>query len=170
MKCKHIERLMIERSEGDFNEKELILLEEHVSRCSGCASLRDDLEKIRNDLKKLEVPLPSEELIRQTQLVCQSQMKKQQTIHAKATRDVQYKPIPTLIWAAIGILFFLTIILMVPLIKGLTSDLPLTFQTAILFVIMLQNAVTLCFAPILFRKFYLKHKDFRPIWKGHNAF
>ena len=53
MRCKDIERLIIDSSDEDLSAEELRAIEKHVAHCALCARFRDDLEKIRMGVKTI---------------------------------------------------------------------------------------------------------------------
>ena len=153
MKCKDIERLIIESSERDLSEEELTQIKQHVSGCIQCARFQDDLEEIRIHLKKMKEPFPSVELVKQTQLMCQAQM--------RAPRQIRSTPIPAFIWTAFIFLIVLTVILILPLSKDLILDQTLSLPTVVVLALMIQNAVMLCFSPLLLRKYRSKNQGLK---------
>ena len=171
MKCQDIERLIIDSSEEDFTEEERERIEEHLAQCPRCHSFQDDLKKIRTFLKEMTPPSPPAELARCTQLLCYTRMRRSQQAEEKArSRIQQTPPIPVYIWGALVSLTILTLILTLPLIEGLTSDQPLQPPMFGVLVLMIQNAVMLCFSPILLRKYRMKNQDFESPNNGANAF
>lgn len=153
MKCKNIERLVIESSKDELSEKDLSLIKQHILHCSKCAQLEDDLKKIRVFLKKTALPAPPAELVRQTQLMCHTEIKALKAGVEKFSGLYSSRLIPKYIWAALIGLITLTMIFLSPLLTEFNLELPLSFQTVVVLFLMIQNAGMLFFAPVLIRKY-----------------
>jgi len=153
MKCKDIERLVIESSEDERSAEDLSRIKQHILHCSKCAQLEDDLKKIRVFLKKTVMPTPPPELVRQTQLMCHTEIKALKAGVKKFSGLSSSRLIPKYIWAALGSLITLTVILLSPLLTEFNLEQPLSFQTAVVLFLMIQNAGMLFFAPVLIRKY-----------------
>jgi len=156
MKCKDIERLIIDFPESELGLEEMSAIKEHIELCLRCAQLQDDLRKIRLYLKEIPQPSPSEELMRRTQLICQAKM--------RSLRSAQnhLRSIPKYIWVALFSLIVLTAILILWLLKDFNLSLPLSLQTIVMLTLMIQNAGILFFAPLLIRKFRSNNQSLRP--------
>jgi hypothetical protein len=161
MKCKDIERLVIDFKENELSAEKLSAIEEHVGHCAECASLRDDLRKIRVYLKRMPRPVLSAELARRTQSMCQAELGQMPLSKARTNARNHLRPIPKFIWATLFSLIVLTTILMLVLLKDFDLKLPLSPQTVVVLTLMIQNAGMLFFAPILIRKFSSNNKSFR---------
>ena len=161
MKCKDIESLIIDSTEGELNAEKLSEIKLHVSECASCAHFQEDLEKIRLCLKEIPPSAPSAELAKKTQLLCHAKIR---TFHAAGRKNASQTlltRIPKLVWIALFSLIALTIIWMFPLMKDFKIDQPLSSQTIAVLFLMIQNAAMLFFAPILIRRYRVKNQDFR---------
>ena len=152
MKCKDIERLVIESSKDELSAEDLSRIEQHIQHCSKCAQLGDDLKKIRIFLKKTTASTPPEKLVMKTQLMCHTEIKALKTGVKKFSHLSSSRLIPKYIWAALGSLITLTVILLSPLLTEFNLEQPLSFQTVAVLFLMIQNAWMLFFAPVLIRK------------------
>ena len=153
MKCKDIERLVIESPKDELNAEDLSRIKQHILHCSKCAQLEDDLKKIRIFLNKTASPTPPAELVRQTQLICHTEIKALKAGVKKISGLSSSRLIPKYIWAALITLITLTVILLSPLLTEFNLEQPLSFQTVVVFFLMIQNAGMLFFAPVLIRKY-----------------
>lgn len=145
MKCKDVEHVLLDCSLEDLTKETLEKTQQHISRCAVCASLEDDLRKIRFHLREIQPQIPSEELSERTRKLCHSQL--------------NAPPIPKYIWGALAALLVLTGILMLPFAKELLQGQPLSFPLVSILVLMIQNLAMLFFAPVLIQRFRLKKKD-----------
>ena len=161
MKCKDIERLLIDSSQEELSKEELSELKDHVSHCARCQRFKDDLEKIRVHLREMSTPVPSAELIRRTRLLCHAQLESSRLSQARIKRQVTPSSIPWVIWAALLFLLLLTTIWMFPLVKDIASHQALSLKGLTVLVLIIQNALALCFTPLLLRRCRWKGEGLR---------
>lgn len=161
MKCTDIERLLIDSSPEELSEEKLSELKGHVSQCARCQRFKDDLEKIRVHLREMSAPAPSAELIRRTQLLCHDKLESQAVSQARIKRQTTPSSIPWVIWAAFLCLLLLTTIWMFPLVKDIASNQALSLKSLAVLVLIIQNALVLCFTPILLRRCRWKGEGLR---------
>ena len=154
MRCKDIERLIIDGLDRTLSRQELNEIEQHVIRCPSCARFQEDLHKIRNGLKSLPCPDPSEELVNKTKSLCSTEMEAMRVPYSSAIQGARPKAVPKIIWAAMCALVVLTGILIISLLPlGFEIEESLSPKTALIFTLIVQNAAMLFFAPILIQKF-----------------
>ena len=156
MKCKDVERLILDMSEGEENKYKIEEIKHHISHCSKCATLEDDLKNIRDYLLKMPFPIPAEEFFEKTRALCNSEIGKISLPEKRLIRP----PIPKYIWAAFSTLLILTGVLMLPLGIEISVEEPLSFQTIGVLIILVRNLVMLFFAPVLIHKIRFRKKDF----------
>ena len=169
MRCKDIERLIIDSSDEDLSQEELTAIEKHVARCASCARFRDDLEKIRMGVKVMPQPIVPPDLAQKTRLRIQTEMGREPAAATKIEQLTPSEPIPKYVWVALIPLIFLTLILIIPAFKEIRLDQTLTFTSVVAFTIIIQNAVMLLFAPILIRRYRGKKQDTRGMPMNANA-
>ncbi len=169
MRCKDIERLIIDSSDEDLSQEELNAIEKHVARCAYCARFRDDLEKIRIGVKVMPQPIVPPDLAQKTRLRIQAEMGREPAAAKKIEKLTPSEPIPKYVWIALLPLIFLTIILIIPAFKEIKLDQTLTFASVVALTIIIQNAVMLLFAPILIRRHRWKKQNIRGIPMNANA-
>ena len=163
MRCKDIQRWLIDLPEEPLDEDRLSQVEEHVAQCAECVRFEDDLKKIRVVIKKAETPAPAESLFRRTQLVCHEALKTSDSAESGFLNRIKATSIPAYIWLAFTILIVLTVIVILPLLKELATDDPLSSQAVVTLSLMIQNGVMLFLAPIVFRKYRKKNQDLNMI-------
>jgi len=169
MRCKDIERLIIDSSDEDLSSEELSAIEKHIVHCALCARFRDDLEKIRMGVKTMPQPVLPPDLAQKTRLRCQAEMSQQPAAASKIARLIPSDSIPKYVWAALLPLILLTVFVIAPTLKEIRLDQTLTFASVVAFTIIIQNAVMLLFAPILIRRRRWKKQDIRGIPMNANA-
>ncbi len=169
MRCKDIERLIIDSSDEDLSSEELSAIEKHIVHCALCARFRDDLEKIRMGVKTMPQPVLPPDLAQKTRLRCQAEISRRPAAASKIARLIPSDPIPKYVWAALLPLILLTVFVLAPALKEIRLDQTLTFASVVAFTIIIQNAVMLLFAPILIRRHRWKKQDIRGIPMNANA-
>ena len=169
MRCKDIERLIIDSSEEDLSQEELTAIETHVARCALCARFQEDLEKIRMGIKVMPQPVIPPDLAQKTRLRIHTEMGREPAAATKIDQLTPSEPIPKYVWVALLPLIILTVILIVPIFKEIRLDQTLTFASVVALTIIIQNAVMLLFAPILIRRRHRKKQDIRGIPMNANA-
>jgi hypothetical protein len=169
MRCKDIERLIIDSSDEDLSQEELTAIEKHVTRCASCARFRDDLEKIRMGIKVMPQPVVPPDLAQKTRLRIHTEMGREPAAATKIDQLTPSESIPKYVWVALLPLIILTVILIVPIFKEIRLDQTLTFASVVALTIIIQNAVMLLFAPILIRRYRGKKQDTRGIPMNANA-
>ena len=146
MKCKDVERMIMDLSEENLGKDQMEEIQRHVSGCARCARLEGELREIRIHLQKIPSLIPSEKFFEHTRRLC----------HAKLNAP----SVPKFIWGAFATLLVLTSVLMLPLARELMQDQPLSFPTLSILILMVQNLVMLFFAPVLIQRFRIRKKDF----------
>ncbi|MFC2165039.1 zf-HC2 domain-containing protein [Acidobacteriota bacterium] len=152
MRCKDIERLMIDGLERTLSGQNLNAIEQHVIRCSSCARFLEDLQKIRNGLRAFSCPSPSDELVKKTRALCHTEMEDMRVSDSGTIQRIRPRSIPRIIWAALFALVVLTGILIVSLLINFEVEESLSLKTVLTFTLIFQNAAMLFFAPVLIQK------------------
>jgi hypothetical protein len=145
MKCKDVEQVLLDCSPEDLSKEQIEEMQQHISHCAGCASLEEDLRKIRLHLQEIQFQMPSQEFLERTRELCHAQL--------------DAPTIPRYIWAALAALLVLTGVLMLPFAKELLQGQPFSFPLVSILVLIIQNLVMLLFAPVLIQRFRTRKKD-----------
>ena len=150
--------MMIEAEEGILSREERLMVEEHLAQCAGCSAFKGFWENIRADLEKApqaELPASLETRVRS---LCHAEISAAPTGRKQPapSRDVL---VPWPIWIAVAFLTVLTVALLVGAIEEFSRSREVTAETALLLILILQNGLTLFFAPVVMRRRRL------PIWK-----
>jgi anti-sigma factor RsiW len=153
MRCKDIERLIIDASESDLSQEELRAIEEHVSSCAKCAQFQEELEGVRVCLRNSSRPALPDELIERTRELCFAEMESLRGGPQKSDRRIRNHSIPKLVWAAIASLILITGFLLLPLIRDLELEKAFSFPAVVVLFLIIQNAAMLFFTPVILRKF-----------------
>ena len=161
MRCKDIERLIIDSSERDLNQGELSAIEQHFTQCTECVCFQEDFRNIRISLKKMSTLIPPDELERRTKVLCQDELESRLGSEKQLVSQTRPSPVPWIIWGALVSLIVLTGFFMVSLFRDIGLEQPLSFESVFVLSLMLQNAVMLFFAPVIIRKYQSQRKRFR---------
>jgi len=153
MRCKDIERLIVDASEGGLSQEEIRAIEDHVTSCTKCARLQEELEGIRVCLRNSSKPVLPDDLAKKTQELCYAEMKSLKSALQKSECRIPSHSIPKLIWAAIASLILITGFLLLPFIRDLELEQTLSFPAAVVLFLIIQNAAMLFFTPVILRKF-----------------
>jgi anti-sigma factor RsiW len=148
MRCRDFESLLIEASRRSLEAVEERALADHAARCVRCQAWLAEWEKVKSLLPSLAAPQLSPELEEKVRNLC----------HAEISRKQQPTPVPSLakgsalpafFWPVFGALIFLTVALLVPGLRALVRDGSWTFPAVLALVLIVQNGLTLLFAPLL---------------------
>ena len=153
MKCQDAQRLMLDGLEGMTDKEFVSALEDHLRRCPRCVRFRSDYEGIRRSLKGRALPKPPLDLVERTMVLCLAELDASESNQETGRIEIRAADPPRFIWAAFALLTALTLIFVVPRIEDINLNETLTFETALTFALLGQNAVMLFFAPVLIRRF-----------------
>ncbi len=153
MRCKNIERLIIDASESDLSQEELRAIEDHVSSCAKCAHFQEELEGVLVCLRNSSRPVLPDELVEKTRELCFAEMESLRGAPQKSDRRIRNHSIPKLVWAAIASLILITGFLLLPLIRDLELEKTFSFPAVVVLFLIIQNAAMLFFTPVILRKF-----------------
>ena len=161
MRCQDFERLMLESSERELVREERRALEEHLETCPVCAAFRDFLGGLRSSLRDAPGPALSTEFSDSVRLRCRAEL--DSLSRSRAGQDFGRRPaaVPWPIWAALAILTGLTLYFLIPGLEEFRQGQKLTLATALVLLVILQNALMLVAAPLLMRRGRLSQIRFR---------
>jgi anti-sigma factor RsiW len=152
MRCKDIERLIVDASVEGLSQEEIRAIEDHISSCVKCARLQEELEGIRVCLRNSSKPILPDDLIQKTRELCYEEIRSFGAAK-KVGHRTSLKSIPKLIWAAIAFLIVLTGFLMLPLLRDLELEQTFSFPAVVVLFFIIQNAAMLFFTPVILQKF-----------------
>ncbi len=152
MRCKDIEHLIVDASEGGLSQEEIRDIEQHVSSCAKCARFQEDLEGIRVCLMNTSAPELPDALLKKTRELCYEEIRSLGAVQ-KVGHRTGNNSIPKLIWAAIASLIVFTGFLLLPLLRDLEMEQTFSFSAVVVLFLIIQNAAMLFFTPVILRKF-----------------
>jgi len=142
LRCRDIERLMLEGEDREFSSGEKRSVDEHLHSCARCRGFAADRALIRGEIQGVRWPAPPEELVQRTRrLVRQAWTAAPAVLPAWVLLALAAVTIITSLWLAASL----------PEISPDTSlaDLPFAARAAILIIV--QNALMLFCAPVVLR-------------------
>jgi hypothetical protein len=142
--------LTLESSERELLREEWLALEEHLESCPACAAFQSFRRDLRSCIQEESKPGLTSELSDQVRLRCRAELDSL----SRAGRDSETLPasVPWLILAALLILTGLTLTFFIPTVGEFFETQKVTVETVLVFVVVLQNALMLFFAPLLMRR------------------
>jgi len=142
MRCKDIERLIIDSTWKNLSEEDLLIIKEHTQQCALCTLFQSEYKNLRLSLKNNPAPDLPEDLDRSTHKMCRKAL------------NLQKKSAPTIppfIWGVLAVLITISVIMFIPVFKDLMLNEPLSSQALFVLTFLIQNTVMLFFTPILIK-------------------
>lgn len=143
--CRDIERLLLERGVRELDPGERALVETHIFSCGRCRGFAADRELIRAEIGAVAWPALPEGLDRRTRRLARTE-----------ASDPRPAAIPAWLLVALAVVTIVTGIGLAAALADVTpettmAELPPAAWAAVFIVI--QNALTLLFAPVVLRTF-----------------
>lgn len=69
MKCKFIKELISPYIDGELERPDILRVEKHVEVCENCKKILSDYQKISFDIHRIEIPKPSEKVLKRISLI-----------------------------------------------------------------------------------------------------
>lgn len=142
LSCRDIERLIIEREDGDLPEDLKRLVEDHLRGCGRCRGFEADRTAIREGMAAVRWPAPPEALVRRTRrMIAGGREGRTAAVPAWVLLALAVTAVVTGLWLAVS---------MADVTPDMAlADLPVAGLAA--FIVIIQNAVTLLLAPVVLR-------------------
>jgi anti-sigma factor RsiW len=150
MRCQDIERLILETRE--LTPAERAAVEAHLAQCAKCAGLADFWRNLHGHLAQAGGPGLPEDLEAGVRLAGHAAVRSLYEDQAVPDRPERREPVPSFIWLAFTAIVLLTLALFIPGLQGLAENQKMTLGAALALILVLQNALTLLFAPVVLRR------------------
>jgi hypothetical protein len=159
MKCKDVEKVIIALSAHEVDETTKAEIENHVDSCPNCSKFQQNLNVMKDRIRKIDFPEPSNSLISKTLELCHSELNRQRqnSLHLQLIPDTM--PTPNFIWAAVVAIVTISIVWFFPVLKEFILGQHYSEQTIWVLTIVVQNVIMLLLAPIILRRVRLKEKS-----------
>jgi predicted anti-sigma-YlaC factor YlaD len=143
LRCRDVERLMLEGEDRALPAGERCLVEEHLHACARCRGFAADRALVRAELAGVRWPAPPEELVLRTRRFVRD-----------AEREAAPAAAPAWVLAALTAVTIITSIWLAVWLPDITpeitlADLPFAARAAVFIIV--QNALMLFCAPIVLR-------------------
>ena len=144
-RCRDVERLELEGEERILTAEERRVVEDHVRGCARCRSFASDRALIQGELASASWPEAPDELVART--------RRRLRESGTATRPAA---VPVWVFVSLGVVAIVTGLWLALSLADVTpdmtlSDLPIAGLAAVFIIV--QNALTLLFAPVVLRTF-----------------
>jgi anti-sigma factor RsiW len=123
-------------------------LADHTAGCARCQARLVEWQKVKSILPRLAAPRLRPELEEKVRNLCQAEIYRISR-PATVTSPVKGPALPAFFWPTFGTLIFLTVALLVPGLRALIRDGSWTLPAILALVLIVQNGLTLLFAPLL---------------------
>ncbi len=156
MKCKQIEKLIIDTPEGELDAHTKEIIANHLSTCAKCKCFAENMHWIRNKLSSLECEPPPDHLVQRTKSLCHIELGTKWALHENTV--LQNPHIPKWVWTSFFIVLALMQLFVVPLFIENTMAQNLNFQWFVGLIIIIQNMTMLFFAPVLLSQLKVRNR------------
>jgi hypothetical protein len=150
MRCQNVERLIIDGREPGPEER--AKMDAHLARCARCSDLREFWPSVHERAAKRPAPELPSGLSEKVRLAAHAELVSRLRERADRERAPAGPGVPGLIWAAIGTVTALTLGFLIPAVHEVIENQKLTFGAALVLGLVLQNTLTLFFAPVVLRR------------------
>jgi anti-sigma factor RsiW len=142
LRCRDVERLMLEGEDREFSAGERRSVEEHLRGCARCRGFAGDRVLIRGELQGVRWPTPPEELVLRTRRML------------REARTAAPAVLPAWVFVALAAVTIITSIWLAFSLPDITpdtvlADLPFAARAAVFIIV--QNALMLFCAPVVLR-------------------
>lgn len=148
MRCQDVERLILNVDELSAGERAEV--DSHLAGCGRCSDWREFWKTIHECAASAPPGLPPglSERVRRA-----ARAELALPLEARAARSGgPGAGVPRLIWAAMGAVAVLSIGFLVPAVQAFIQDQKLTLGASLALGLILQNALTLVFAPVVLKR------------------
>ena len=153
MRCRKVEKLIISSLDEQLDEQMKNAIEEHLSNCQKCSKFREDIIAMRKSIESFFLPEPPAELLERTQLACENQLGISKLKKKAGLTNIRFLTLPWYIWAASAGVVIFTLIWAFPYVKDFLVDEVITYNTTMVFSLIIQNLTMLIFAPLLIKRY-----------------
>lgn len=147
MKCRDIQNLLVNYHESEMTETMNTKLKNHLSACKNCRKFQKNLNKLHLGLKSIPYPSPPDKLVRQTMNRCHAILRS--NILRKHVKGVSKLSLPMGFRILSLVSIVLTVIWITDVLSQYDLDQSLTFESVLVFRILIQNSLMLIFSPLL---------------------
>lgn len=150
MRCQDVERLILE--ERILGPEERAKVDAHLADCARCSDWRELWGALRERIPKMPKPELPSGLAERVRLAAHAEILSQSRGEALLARKGTRPAVPGFIWAAFAAVTVLTLGFFIPGVQDFVENQKLTLGTALVLLLIVQNTLTLLFAPVVLRR------------------
>ena len=150
MRCQDVERLILESS--GLGPEERSKLDAHLARCARCSDFREFWRALQG---RVSDPAPAgapSGLAERVRRAAHAELRSGPAGEASRAPADAGPAVPGFVWAALAAITFLTLGFLIPGVQDFVENQKLTLGTGLVLVLILQNTLTLFFAPVVLRR------------------
>jgi anti-sigma factor RsiW len=152
MRCQDFERLILQGEDRKLSREEERVLEQHLASCEACFRFEEFRRELRLSVRSVPSFGPTPDLDERVRRACRAELVRRYSPSAQPERPEKKPSVPRPLWAALGALTFLTVGFLIPGIEKFLEDQRITWQTAAVLLLLLQNTLTLFSLPVILRR------------------
>jgi anti-sigma factor RsiW len=149
MRCQDVERLILE--ENSLSAEDRAKVDAHLGDCLRCSDWREFWKAVHEQAAEPRTPGLPPGLAERVRQAARDELVLRSERQAAGARPQPGPRVPGFIWAATAAVTFLTLGFLVPAAQVFIEDRKLTLGTAFALTLVLQNTLTLFFAPVVLR-------------------
>ncbi|OGD22473.1 MAG: hypothetical protein A2W03_02620 [Candidatus Aminicenantes bacterium RBG_16_63_16] len=150
MRCQDAERLILES--GGLGPEERSKLDTHLARCARCLDFREFWRALQGRVSFTAPAGAPSGLAERVRRAAHAEL------HSGLAGEAWWAPadarpeVPGFVWAALAAITILTLGFLIPGVQDFVENQKLTLGTGLVLVLILQNTLTLFFAPVVLRR------------------
>ena len=150
MRCQNVERLILE--ERALGPEERAKVDAHLADCARCSDWRELWWALRERVSRMPKPELPSGLAERVRLAAHAEILCRSRGEALLAREGTRPAVPGFIWAAFAAITVLSLGVFIPGVQDFAENQKLTLGPALALILIVQNALTLFFAPVVLRR------------------
>jgi anti-sigma factor RsiW len=149
MRCQDVERLI--PASRELSSEERAAVEAHLASCARCSSLHEFWPELQAGVRLAGAPQLPSDLAERVRRAGHAEILSRLAERPGPSRAEERATVPGFIWAAFAAITVLTLAFLLPGLEEFQQSERLTLGTGLGLLLLLQNALTLLFAPVVMR-------------------
>jgi anti-sigma factor RsiW len=150
MRCQDVERLILE--DRGLGLEDRAKVDAHLAGCVRCSDWREFWATLRESVPGSPAPELPPRLAERVRQAAHAAILSRSGGGPSRARAHARPAVPVFIWAAFAAITVLTLGFLMPGVRDFIDNQKLTLGTALVLILILQNTVTLFFAPVVLRR------------------
>lgn len=152
MRCKAIEKILLEDASEKISPTMQAELAAHLATCEKCAAFKHGLKSIHVAIPEIKSRTPELTLETMTRQACHREMSLREIPAFYRPPKSELLPIPIFLWIGLELLLIISTIWSGSVINLSLNQSTLSFQLILVLVMIFQNILMLVFTPLLLKK------------------